>query len=594
MPSASARASKKPPASGPGQRARARAVDGARRLQNAFGKVVRAVRGHRRDEAWAAYLVVRREYRRIEPVAWHFAPVAASQIEPGREEPDERPTAVGLRDLGDALLVDPIDWQAAERIVEKTRRAVRVVARELETASFTDFETGHALSLALFEWGARLDGSIAEHEDEARIDAFDAARFLVDYCRLFEAAAPRKPSAGPLGEAIVGFEEKLARLKKSGHGKLGALRASGRLGGALRSAVFALTERRPRAPFPPMRASGSASPGVPVSVATFPALRGKPPDRRHVALGATLFFDPRLSRGGKLSCADCHRVENALSGGPRRALDVDGKPVARDSPPLWNVAYDPMFFWDGRASSLDRQIEIAVERDMGGSWEELTKKLAGDDELSARFREAFPGGMAPETVRAALAAFERVLVADDTPFDRFVRGEDDAMTDEMQRGFDVFYGKARCSRCHRLPLTSGTRPPRFSVAEVSAIGVPTAPRRKKLDPDRGRAGVSGAPRDEHAFKVPTLRNLAVTAPYFHNGSHRTLEEVVDFYADGSGRGLGFELPSFDPDANAFEIEPAERAALVVFLRDGLRDDRAQSTKKAIESVSPRSRPPSRR
>ncbi len=560
-----------------------RSITGGRRLHNATTSLERAVRARDRALGWRQYLAVRTEFRAVEPMAQAFAPLGAAQFEPSRaEEPEELPRGVGLRAMGDALRDDAVAWADAERTVIALRRAVGVLVRELETATPDDRLVVQALSTAWFEWGRRLDGSLADSLDETRIDVVEGGRALLD-----QSLSVRDGSSGAAARAfddpagvLATWIETTRTEPFAPHRKLDALRASGGLGAALRSAAAALGGAPPRAPFPPLVPRGDTPHAEPVSVATFPALRGPPVVAERARLGLELFFDARLSSTGKLSCATCHAPSRGLTV-KERPTNVGGKPTRRDPMALWNVAYEPMLFWDGRASTLERQADIALEADLGSTWDDVVRRLSRDRDLVARFEAAFGRPLDASAVRSALAEFERTLVSAASPMDRFVRGEDAAMDDLLHAGFDVFYGEARCSRCHRLPLTTGTLAPRFSAAELSVIGVPTAPRRKALDADEGRGRVSRRTEDRHAFKVPSLRNLALTGPYFHNGAFRTLREVVDFYADGSGEGLGFELANFDVDARRLALTTAQKDALLAFVERGLLDGTLPTSRPAM-------------
>jgi cytochrome c peroxidase len=553
--------------------ARPRALEAARQLERASERLSLATRERRLTDARAASLELRRAWRAIEPTARVLAPVAASQIDPEGEEPDEAPKRAGLRVIADALEAAVPDLELLDASVRRTDAAVRLASRELGTATWDAPRLGVALSRAVFDWGCRLDGSRAESPQELAIDVLDGGRAVLGWVRVLSSVTrARDPDlADRLEQQALGIESWIGRQGVEPKDKLAVLILSGELGAEVRSAAHALTGKTVRPPFLAHRKRRASEWQEPVQIATFPALLGAPPRPDRVELGAALFFDPRLSSNVTMACAGCHRAELALGSGKHRPLTAAGHPVARDVPAIWNVAYEPMLFWDGRASTLSDQARISVESEMGARWDDVVERLRQDSELEARFQLAFSDGLSAANVRSALTEFQRTLIRDSTPLDRFVRGDRSAMTPEMQRGFDLYFGRARCSRCHKLPLTSGSMPPRFVSAGVSAIGVPRAPNARALDPDRGRGAATRAADDEHAFKVPTLRNLALTAPYFHNGAFATLEQVVDFYAKGSGAALGIRLTNFDPDARAFELSASERRALIVFLRDGLRD-----------------------
>ncbi|MBX3130535.1 MAG: hypothetical protein KF718_27705 [Polyangiaceae bacterium] len=549
----------------------------AEAVVSAFSRLQAEATRRDRDAAWAAYLELRRAWRRLLPLSALFT--YGSQLEPPQDEPEEVPAELGLAALRDALLASPPDFDALDAALTRTRPAVAVAPSEARVMALREPEIALALSRGVFRWGQILDGSLCESLEEERIDAVDGGRALVAAARrVRDAAVGREAAPDGLLDAVTAFDAWLdAQPPKSRlTNKLRGLMLSGRLGAELRKLLAARGAAVP-APYLAARPSAEVAHEEPISVAVFPRLRGAPPRADRAALGRALFFDERLSRDATMSCASCHRASHALSSGPVRPRAADGSALARDVPGLWNVAFEPMFFWDGRASTLERQIELAVERDLQGRWPEILARLSKDAELTARMRAAFGVEVDAASVKTALGEFERTLVLADTPFERFVRGDEAALGAEELRGFDVLFGHARCTRCHRLPLTSGALPPRFTRSEVSALGVPAGPGVARLDPDRGRGAITGLDRDAHAFKTPTLRNLALTAPYFHNGAFRTLEQVVDFYRDGSGPGLGVGPASFDPDARAFELSAAERRALLAFLRRGLLDPGATAS-----------------
>lgn len=172
------------------------------------------------------------------------------------------------------------------------------------------------------------------------------------------------------------------------------------------------------------------------------------------------------------------------------------------------------------------------------------------------------------TVRVAIAAYERSLVALNSPFDRAVRGDSDAMSPEARRGFTVFMGKGRCGTCHFAPLFNGTQPPTYRTTDPEIIGVPEQPalQHARLDPDPGRGAIDQVSTHAFAFKVPTVRNVALTAPYMHNGAFHTLEDVIAFYNAGGASGIGITLPYQTLFDQSLDLTPVEQRELVAFLR----------------------------
>ena len=234
-------------------------------------------------------------------------------------------------------------------------------------------------------------------------------------------------------------------------------------------------------------------------------------------LGRKLFFDPSLSANGNIACASCHNVRHGFSGGMAFSVGVQGKSLARHSPTILNLAWADAYFWDGRAKTLEQQalMPIAEPKEMGTPHDVLVSKLAADPEYRRLFDQAFPGeGVNAITVGKALAVFERTLSFADSPFDRWVAGDETAISDSAKRGFIAFNTRAGCAQCH-----SGWN---FTDGKFHDIGV-------RGSDDIGRFGVESDDSLKHAFKTPGLRDIALRAPYMHNGRLSTLAQVVEFY-----------------------------------------------------------------
>jgi cytochrome c peroxidase len=289
------------------------------------------------------------------------------------------------------------------------------------------------------------------------------------------------------------------------------------------------------------------------------------------ALGRLLYFDPILSGANDLSCASCHHPDLGFADGRGLAMGKSGRglgpertggtEIRRGAPTIWNAAFNHRQFWDGRAADLEDQARFPITSpdEMDQKPDVLVQELAAIPEYVRLFDEAFSGrggsAVTFENVVKAIATFERIIVSDRSPFDRYVAGEVSALTPAERRGLTLFRSlKTRCFECHGFST--------FTNGDFKVIGVPDLPGRA---PDRGRAETGAGPAYERAFKVPTLRNVARTAPYMHNGLFRTLDEVLDFYAKGGGRGAGVVLPNQDDKIRAFTLTASERADLVAFL-----------------------------
>jgi cytochrome c peroxidase len=294
-----------------------------------------------------------------------------------------------------------------------------------------------------------------------------------------------------------------------------------------------------------------------------------------IALGRRLFSEPALSGPGTRACAFCHDPGRAFTDGrARSALLTRPGGAHRNTPTLLNAGYAPALFDDLRARSLEAQagIVLAAPAEMGGSPGLVVARLREDPTYRAAFARAFSGdpgsAITARRLLLALGAYVRSLSALDSRFDRAVRGDTAAVSSTERLGFRVFMGKARCATCHFLPLFNGTMPPDFVTSEAEIIGTPdrTGGPHPRLDADPGLAGVDAQPAHRGAFKVPTLRNVALTAPYMHDGAFRTLEEVVDFYDHGGGAGSGLDVPDQTLLPVPLHLSSEEKGALVAFLR----------------------------
>jgi len=290
-----------------------------------------------------------------------------------------------------------------------------------------------------------------------------------------------------------------------------------------------------------------------------------------VALGRLLYFDPVLSGGNDLSCATCHHPDLGLTDGRGLSMGKGGKglgpereggtQVRRGAPTVWNAAFNQRQFWDGRAKDLEDQARFPITsaEEMDQDPDALVGEIQKIPEYVRLFDAAYGGkdgsAVTFANVTGAVAAFERTLVSDASPFDRYRLGDTTALGPAERRGLVLFRSlKTRCFECHGFPTLAN---PDFKV-----IGVPDLPGQKE---DRGRAEAGGGPAYERAFKVPTLRNVALTAPYMHNGRFKTLAEVLAFYAKGGGRGEGLKLANLDDKIRVFSLSTTEQQDLIAFL-----------------------------
>jgi cytochrome c peroxidase len=273
------------------------------------------------------------------------------------------------------------------------------------------------------------------------------------------------------------------------------------------------------------------------------------PDR--VALGRALFFDRRLSANGSLSCAACHDPARAFTDGRPIAIGIHRRRGRRNAPTLINRGYGTSHFWDGRAAGLEAQALEPIQNasELGADVETIVERLAQAASYRQAFQAAYGRAVSADVLAQALASYIRTIVASEAPLDQYLAGERSAMPAVAQEGLRLFRGRGNCTACHLGPNLTDERFHNTGVAWRSG----------RMQ-DEGRAGVTGAAADRGAFKTPTLREVARTAPYMHDGSVSTLAEVVESYDRG-----GTPNPHLDPEIRPLRLTPPEMRALVAFL-----------------------------
>lgn len=290
-----------------------------------------------------------------------------------------------------------------------------------------------------------------------------------------------------------------------------------------------------------------------------------------VALGKQLFYDTRLSKSGSLSCASCHQPERFFTDGLAKAANkVHGGSLPRNTPTLLYAALQRDQFFDHRSTTLEDQVNEVMDNseEFGMKASFAARQVSGNKQYRQSFRAAFGTDTVDGyQVRNALAAYLRTLSPFRSRFDDYMRGNKQAMTPEELQGFNLFAGKAKCATCHFIPLFNGTVPPWFTKSESEIIGVPAKPlwAHAAIDPDEGRYKWNQLEELRFAFKTPTVRNVAQTAPYMHNGVYRTLDEVVQFYHKGGGVGLGMDLPFQTLPFDSLQLNEREKKAIVAFM-----------------------------
>lgn len=336
---------------------------------------------------------------------------------------------------------------------------------------------------------------------------------------------------------------------------------------------------------------------------------GNPLTAEKVALGRSLYFDKRLSADGTLSCAVCHDPASALADQSQTAVGTAGVAGSRNSPTILNSMFSPNQFWDGRASSLEEQAKspLVNPAEMGmKDFAAVEARVAAVEEYRRRFRQVFGNqGVTIDTISKAIAAFERTQLSGNSPFDRFTAGDKTAISDAQKRGWELFRGKAGCIECHSFTLSSpfftdfgfhntgvATKNRNFAelIRHLDRGGKPAAQEGQVTNPlshkdgfsELGRYLVTKQLKDVGAFKTPSLRDVELTTPYMHDGSVKTLLDVVRFYNRGGERN-----PALADKIRPLGLTEGEMSDLVEFLRALTSDDVLRQT----QSTLPQTRTP---
>ncbi len=264
-----------------------------------------------------------------------------------------------------------------------------------------------------------------------------------------------------------------------------------------------------------------------------PSPETNPTTAEKVSLGRLLFFDPRLSGDNRMSCATCHLPQMAFADARQTALGHDGQPLVRNTPTVLNIGFLNRFFWDGRATSLEVQAlePIQSPQEMHQQLDELEQELEAVAEYARQFRAVFGTQVTRDGIAKALAAFQRSLTTEPDPLDRFLAGDANALSEAAKRGRELFVGDAGCVRCHHGPMLTDQQFHRVRVTPG----------------DTGLETVTGNKHDRYRFRTPPLRNVADTGPYMHDGSLKTLADVVAYYFRN--------VPATGPDGLTLDVEP---------------------------------------
>ena len=281
----------------------------------------------------------------------------------------------------------------------------------------------------------------------------------------------------------------------------------------------------------------------------YPVPETNPLTRDKIELGRRLFFDPLLSADGTVACASCHQPELAFADTVAFSAGVAGRHAVRNTPSLFNRAYGKAMFFDARARTLEEAVLQPIQNanEMDLSLDKLVSRLRHRERYADEFARVFTDGVMAQNVARALASYVRTLRSGAAPIDRLLLGDRTALSSAARAGMRLFNGRANCVACHVGPT--------FSDEKLHNTGVSWGA------DDAGRYGVTALDGDRGAFKTPSLRNVALTAPYMHDGSLATLEDVIDFYVGG-----GTANPNLDPEISPLNLTMEEKRKLIALLR----------------------------
>lgn len=283
-----------------------------------------------------------------------------------------------------------------------------------------------------------------------------------------------------------------------------------------------------------------------------------------IELGKKLFNEKKFSVSNNMSCATCHIKEKAFTDGKI----TFNKHLKRNTPTLTYSSLQKAFFLDNRSGSLEGQIVGVVTNhgEFNTDLKHIVSIIKNDGVYAKAFDTLYKRGATDMNIRHAMASYVRALNKFNSKFDNNINGKENTLTNIEKKGFNLFMGKAACATCHFPPLFNGTVPPNFNESELEIIGVPETNKNLKLDNDLGRFYLFNTKERKGAFKTPTIRNINLTAPYMHNGIYNSLEEVMDFYNQGGGRGLGFNVPHQTLPFDNLDLTDSEINAIITFMK----------------------------
>lgn len=527
------------------------------------------------------FAACRTEYKHLEFAVEYYYPSAAQRLngaalpEAEPSEPDQVEPPAGFQVLEEYVYDPAAPSDSLRGLIGQELENLLFQVRYLQTheasLAFAPADVFEAVRLNLYRLAAK---------GLAGFDSPTARRAVPEAAVTLESAAAVLAGAGVPAPQLLPLVRARAYVAAPGRTFAGFDRAAFFVR-HYNPVLAALRQARLAASVPPVPARRAVRPDAASLFApdAFDPLYFAPADAAPLtapvlALGEALFQEPLLSGAAAgRSCASCHVPALAYTDGRRvNSSLIDGATLARNTPTLLNAALQPEQFADGRVHFLEDQVHAVVSNkaEMGGQLSEAPARLRRKRAYARLFAQAFPAETQPLTernIRRAVAAYVRSLVRLTSRVDQFLRGDTTALSAQEIQGFNLFVGKAQCGTCHYAPLFSGAVPPLYDKSEAEVLGVPATADtlRPALDADLGKYALHGIAHQRRAFKTPTVRNAARTAPYMHNGVYQTLEQVVDFYNRGGSNGLGLDVENQTLPEDRLNLSAAEQQALVAFM-----------------------------
>ncbi|RSK44613.1 cytochrome-c peroxidase [Hymenobacter perfusus] len=547
-----------------------------------------ARRGTAPDSLRRSFRTARLLYKRVEPFAEYYMPGTArllngppiGEVEVA-ENKDFEPGGFQVLETMLYPAYDPTNHAELEREVRAVQREISNARTRWQVQELTDAHVFDVLRLQVFRVvSLGITGFDTPLSPAATLPEIGAA--LAALRPVLSYYAP-----GPAAPASTAYEKAQQQLAQAEHyvrlhpdfNEFDRLAFITDHANPLGRALLTCQQQLGIRPFEEVRALRSDAATLFDSAAFNPDFYAPTPQHyrteARVALGRQLFQDPVLSGSQGRSCASCHQPDKAFTDGlAKNATLTPGGLIHRNTPTILNAALQAGQFYDLRSATLENQaVDVVGNPDeMHGSLETAARQLQRSPAYVRQFRAAFPGSevgaepaITPVRIQTALAAYERSLVRLNSRFDQHLRGQREVISREEIRGFNVFMGAGKCGTCHFAPLFNGTVPPGFTEAESEVLGVEAAPKARRLDADQGRYAQVPLPQLRRSFKIPTVRNVALTAPYMHNGAYRTLEQVIEFYNEGGGQGRGLSVPNQTLPPDKLHLSAADQRALKAFL-----------------------------